>query len=160
LGTKSRYLGWDRDVNANYDGVLGRFSEELRSRLGLIFGKSITGESLAREFNLRAFGCPQITRETARRWLIGSALPEYGRLVVFKKWLDLDMDYIFDPTKGINDRKHTDDAYLNVDVLNTLDRISGEARALKESLVEKAFVIYPEDAVPAELMSNPSKKNK
>ena len=75
-------------MKANYDGVLERFSEELRSRLGLIFGKSITGESLAREFNLRAVGCPQITRETARRWLIGTALPEYGRLVVFKQWLD------------------------------------------------------------------------
>lgn len=145
-------------MKANYDGVLERFSEELRSRLGLIFGKSITGESLAREFNLRAFGCPQITRETARRWLIGTALPEYGRLVVFKQWLDLDMDYIFDPNKGIDDRKHTDDAYLNVDVLNTLDRISAEARALKESLVEKACVIYTGDAVSAELMSNPSKK--
>ena len=68
------------------------------------------------------------------------------------------MDYIFDPNKGINDRKHTDDAYLNVDVLNTLDRISAEARALKESLVEKACVIYTGDAVSAELMSNPSKK--
>ena len=37
-------------MNANYDGVLGRFSEELRSRLGLIFGKSITGESEASDF--------------------------------------------------------------------------------------------------------------
>jgi transcriptional regulator with XRE-family HTH domain len=145
-------------VKSNYDVVLERFSEELRSRLRLIFGKAITGESLAREFNLRAFGCPQITRETARRWLIGTALPEYGRLVVFKQWLDLDMDYIFDPNKGINDRKHTDDAHLNVDVLNTLDRISAEARALKESLVEKACVVYTGDAVSAELMSNPSEK--
>ena len=145
-------------MKTNYDGVLERFSEELRSRLGLIFGKSITGESLAREFNLRAIVCPHITRETSRRWLIGTSLPEYGSLVVFKQWLDLDMDYIFDPNKGINDRKYTDDAYLNVDVLNTLDRISAEARALKESLVEKACVIYTGDAVSAELMSNPSKK--
>ena len=145
-------------MKANYDGVLERFSEELRSRLGRVFGKSITGESLAREFNLRAVGCPQITRETARRWLIGTALPEYGRLVVFKQWLDLDMDYIFDPNKGINDRKHTDDAYLNVDVLNALDTITAETRRLKDSLVEKACVIYTGDAVSAELMSNPSKK--
>ena len=147
-------------MKANYDAVVEKFSEELRTKLGPIFSKSITGESLAREFNLRAFGCPPITRETARRWLIGTALPEYGRLVVLKQWLDLDMEYIFDPRKGINVRKFTDDAYLNVDVLNALDKITAEARRLKDSLVEKACVIYAGDAVPTELMPNPRKKNK
>ena len=92
--------------------------------------------------------------------MIGTALPEYGRLVVLKQWLDLDMEYIFDPRKGINVRKFTDDAYLNVDVLNALDTITAETRRLKDSLVEKACVIYTGDAAPAELMPNPRKKNK
>ena len=125
---------------SNYVFVAEKFSSELRRNLEPFFGKSLTAESLAREFNLRAIGCDSITRETARRWLTGSALPEYGRLVVLKKWLELDMNFIFDPsicflypTKSefsISDRE--------IDVINALDKIAAQARTLKENLAAKA----------------------
>lgn len=125
---------------SNYVFVSEKFSSELRRSLEPFFGKSLTAESLAREFNLRAIGCDSITRETARRWLTGSALPEYGRLVVLKKWLELDMNFIFDPsicflhpTKSefsISDKE--------IDVINALDKIAAQARTLKDNLAAKA----------------------
>lgn len=125
---------------SNYVFVSEKFSSELRRSLEPFFGKSLTAESLAREFNLRAIGCDSITRETARRWLTGSALPEYGRLVVLKKWLELDMNFIFDPsicflhpTKSefsISDKE--------IDVINALDKIAAQARMLKDNLAANA----------------------
>ena len=126
----------------NYVFVAEKFSSELRRNLEPFFGKSLTAESLAREFNLRAIGCDSITRETARRWLTGSALPEYGRLVVLKKWLELDMNFIFDPlicflhpTKSESRSSISD---KEIDVINALDKIAAQARMLKDNLAANA----------------------
>jgi hypothetical protein len=126
-------------MDRNYRLVLERFSSELRLRLEAIFGKSVTGETLAIEFNLRASGCREITRETGRRWLIGGALPEYGRLVLLKQWLKLDMNVIFDTTEAVTDQNTMQNTFLTIDAINALDRISAEARILRESFVHNGL---------------------
>lgn len=125
---------------SNYVFVSEKFSSELRRRLEPFFGKSLTAESLAREFNLRAIGCDSITRETARRWLTGSALPEYGRLVVLKKWLELDMNFIFDPSICFLHPTNSEFSISDkeIDVINALDKIAAQARTLKDNLAAKA----------------------
>ncbi len=44
---------------------------------------------LADQFNLRAEGTSTISRETARKWMRGKAVPQVGRLEVLIKWLGL-----------------------------------------------------------------------
>lgn len=64
---------------------------------GLIkkFGKIPSANIFANQFNLRAYGTKTITRETARKWLLGLAVPEIDKLVVLVEWLDIDVLNLF-----------------------------------------------------------------
>lgn len=59
------------------------------------FGKIPSANIFANQFNLRAYGTKTITRETARKWILGLALPEIDKLVVLVKWLDIDVSKLF-----------------------------------------------------------------
>lgn len=64
---------------------------------GLIkkFGKIPSANIFANQFNLRAYGTKTITRETARKWLLGLSVPEIDKLVVLVEWLDIDVLNLF-----------------------------------------------------------------
>jgi hypothetical protein len=66
---------------------LGHLLNELLFRK---YGRRISAQKLADQFNLRAKGTKTISRETARKWLSGMAIPQYDRLVVLVDWLGLD----------------------------------------------------------------------
>ncbi len=74
---------------------------------GLIkkFGKIPSANIFANQFNLRAYGTKTITRETARKWLLGLAVPEIDKLVVLIEWLDIDVLNLFgqEPKLGNHD---------------------------------------------------------
>lgn len=77
-----------------------RFSQALNRALFEKYGRSPSSTLLANDFNLRAYGTTTITRETARKWMRGLAIPEASKLKTLSEWLDLDLGSVF---KTIND---------------------------------------------------------
>jgi hypothetical protein len=68
-----------------------------------------SGAFLSNQFNLRAEGTTTITAETARKWVKGLSVPEIDRFKVLIKWLELDVDSIFNTTEVHLSRKETND---------------------------------------------------
>lgn len=79
----------------NHQIAIVNFSKALNVALNHRFGKTPSAMSLATEFNLRAYGTNSITRETARKWIKGLALPEVGALQLLIEWLGIDPINIF-----------------------------------------------------------------
>jgi hypothetical protein len=68
------------------------FSHMLRNALKARYRKLPTASFVAREFNLLCpYGDP-VSVETARRWICGHSIPVVYRLIVLKKWLNLDLN--------------------------------------------------------------------
>ncbi len=76
--------------NLNLDDAKVRFSKALNFALLHKFGRIPTANSFANQFNFRAEGMAGVTRETARKWLAGQAIPEVAKLIVLVDWLGLD----------------------------------------------------------------------
>ncbi len=74
------------------------FSEQLNGLLKEKYGSVPSAAELAMQFNLRAHGTKTISRESARKWLRGLALPEISKLMVLVEWLSLDINKIFKPS--------------------------------------------------------------
>jgi hypothetical protein len=72
------------------DALRLNFSTALRSALVDRMGKMPSATNLANQFNFRAHGTTEITRETARKWMTGQAIPEIERLNILIEWLELD----------------------------------------------------------------------
>jgi len=71
------------------------FEHGLHQKYGIIPSSSF----IAMEFNLRAHGVSTISRESARKWMGGLALPSPDNLPIIIKWLDLDPHHIFTQPK-------------------------------------------------------------
>ncbi len=65
------------------------FSKSLTELLIERYGYLPSAAKFSDAFNLRAYGTSTISRETARKWIRGEALPELSRLKVLIKWLGL-----------------------------------------------------------------------
>lgn len=65
------------------------------------YGRIPSAAKFADAFNLRAYGTTTISRETARKWLNGAAIPEVGRLKVLMSWVGLKPSEFLDPTEGM-----------------------------------------------------------
>jgi hypothetical protein len=67
------------------------------------FGELPSATKFADKFNLRAHGTTTITRETARKWMLGLSVPEIDKLSILVKWLEIDPAEIFktNTTKSI-----------------------------------------------------------
>lgn len=72
------------------DVLRRNFSNELRTALIKRMGKLPSSTHFANQFNFRAHGTTAITRETARKWVTGQAIPEIERLQILIEWLELD----------------------------------------------------------------------
>lgn len=66
------------------------FSDALRDALVARLGKLPSATHFANQYNLRAHGTTTISRETARKWINGQAVPEMPRLNILIDWLGLD----------------------------------------------------------------------
>lgn len=76
----------------NRDNIADKFRVVLCRHLKDRFGKIISAQRFADQYNLKAHGTTPISRETARRWIRGSAIPDYGHLLALVRWLELDPD--------------------------------------------------------------------
>lgn len=72
------------------DVLRRNFSNALRTALMNRMGKMPSSTHFANQFNFRSQGTTAITRETARKWVTGQAIPEIERLQILIEWLELD----------------------------------------------------------------------
>ncbi len=66
------------------------FKHHLQNALQKKFNKKITSSFLALQFTLVVEEDLSISRETARKWLNGQAIPEITRLKILLDWLEID----------------------------------------------------------------------
>ncbi len=114
------------------------FSQSLKEVLIEKYGYLPSAAKFSDAFNLRAHGTATISRETARKWLRGDAIPELSRLKVLVTWLGIKPSVLFEtgvetppPAKsgnhaaesGWGDRPHG----KLLSLLNELDEKSIEA---------------------------------
>lgn len=93
--------------NLNLDDAKVRFSKALNIALIHKFGRVPTANALANQFNFRAEGLTGVTRETARKWLAGQAIPEISKLIVLVDWLELDAN-VFMSKRPTQERQEDD----------------------------------------------------
>jgi hypothetical protein len=93
----------------NRKEFVAKFAEVLNRALLKKYKKVPSGSFLANQFNLRAEGTTTITAETARKWVKGLSVPEIDRFKVLIKWLELDVDSLFNATEVHLSRKETND---------------------------------------------------
>ncbi len=84
--------GGQQDISkrTKLDDAKARFSKALTQALLSRTGKIPTANALANQFNYHAVGMAAVSRETARKWLTGQAIPEVPKLIVLVDWLGLD----------------------------------------------------------------------
>jgi hypothetical protein len=93
----------------NRKEFVAKFAEVLNRALLKKYKKIPSGSFLANQFNLRAEGTTTITAETARKWVKGLSVPEIDRFKVLIKWLELDVDSIFNTSEVHLSRKESND---------------------------------------------------
>ena len=87
------------------DNFSNALSDALRNR----YGKVPSAAFFMNEFNIRAYGTKFISRETARKWLKGLALPKAGALQILVDWLSINPVNIFAMTDTADSKStHTD----------------------------------------------------
>jgi hypothetical protein len=100
----------------NRKEFVAKFAEVLNRALIKKYKKVPSGSFLANQFNLRADGTTTISAETARKWVKGLSVPEIDRFKVLIKWLEFDVDGLFN-TKDVHlSRKETSDV---IDAIET-----------------------------------------
>ena len=72
------------------------FAVHLNRMLTSQYGYMPSASKFADDFNLRAVGTKTISRETARKWIRGEAIPEISRLKVLINWLKLNPSTFLD----------------------------------------------------------------
>ena len=83
--------------NKNTREVTGDlFAIQLKKMLTSHYGHMPSASKFADDFNLRAVGTKTISRETARKWIRGEAIPEISRLKVLINWLKLNPSSFLD----------------------------------------------------------------
>ncbi len=80
-------------------------SRALNESLLRKFGKIPSANTFANQFNLRAYGTKTITRETARKWLLGLSVPAIDKLVILIEWLNIDASVLF--ARNLEEANHS-----------------------------------------------------
>lgn len=99
------------------------FKHHLNSALTNKFGKKITAAYLALQFNLLVEEDLSISRETARKWINGEALPEIRRMKILIDWLKIDANGFLRMVSGQEDASPTYIHYKNnlLEIVMSLD---------------------------------------
>jgi hypothetical protein len=100
----------------NRKEFVAKFADVLNRALIKKYKKVPSGSFLANQFNLRADGTTTITAETARKWVKGLSVPEIDRFKVLIKWLEFDVDGLFNTKEVYLSRKETSDV---IDAIET-----------------------------------------
>lgn len=93
-----------------------KFAELVNRALIKKYKKVPSGAFLSNQFNLRAEGTSTITAETARKWVKGLSVPEIDRFKVLIKWLELNVDDLFNTKEVDFSRKETSDVIDAIEI--------------------------------------------
>ena len=104
----------------NRINMMKNFARALNLALARQFGKAPSAECFSRQFNLRATGTSTISRETARKWVLGKSYPEAGKMVVLVSWLKLD------PADTLDSRDPSEVLIASAAVLSSTDILLNE----------------------------------
>lgn len=121
---------------ANRDLVSEKFRIALANRLKARFGKVLSGQRFSDLYNLNAHGSGTISRETARLWIRGSAMPDYEHLAVLVQWLGMEPEEFLghdnSATAVKKDEKRTlsadDRSHVTRDLLALWDELGTDTR--------------------------------
>ena len=122
-------------LEMNRNNMMINFSSALNLALIRIFGKVPSAESFSKQFNERAIGTTTISRETARKWMRGTAYPEAGKMAVLISWLKLD------PADTLNSREPSEVLNAHSPVLSSTDLSLSEAIKQLSSLKKSALLV-------------------
>lgn len=127
-------------MQKNRETTLGKFERALRASIARKLGRKISAQRFADQYNLRAYGTETISRETARKWIRGTTIPDYERLAVLVQWLDLDPLEFLDHDNAKEKRKSFDPTELFAQGSpNRLENLITIVKALDEKSAEALF---------------------
>lgn len=128
-------------MHRNRETTLDKFERALRSSIARKLGRKISAQRFADQYNLRAHGTETISRETARKWLRGTTIPDYERLSVLIQWLDMDPIEFLHPGKPeTHPLKSDPTAFLNRDRQTSLEDLMAIAKSLDDQSAEALFI--------------------
>jgi transcriptional regulator with XRE-family HTH domain len=121
-------------MHKNRETTLSKFEQSLRTGISRKLGRQISAQRFANQFNLRAHGTDTISRETARKWMRGTTIPDYERLSVLVEWLELD------PLEFLAD----ENAKENRALLNEANVLMSDKSKRVEALMQIAKTLDPQ----------------
>jgi transcriptional regulator with XRE-family HTH domain len=128
-------------MHHNRETTLRKFERTLRASIARKLGRKVSAQRFADQYNLRAYGTGTISRETARKWIRGTTIPDYERLSVLVQWLDLDPLEFLDHDNPKEKRISLDLAQLSAQgASNRLENLVTIVKALDERYAEALFV--------------------
>jgi hypothetical protein len=120
-------------IMENRKEFAAKFAAVLSRAIIKKYKKMPSGYFLANNFNLRAEGTTTITAETARKWIKGLSVPEIDRFKVLIKWLEFDIDDLFNTKEVHLSRKESNDVIDAIeskihDLAETISKFKDEKR--------------------------------
>lgn len=128
-------------INSNRKIAGDLFSRRLKELLTAKYGYIPSAAKFSDAFNLRAHGTTTISRETARKWIRGEAIPELSRLKVLINWLGLKpsafLEGEFTESSIEGDSSEVGQGTIDVNTQNKLISLINE---LDEKSIETLFI--------------------
>ena len=128
-------------MHKNRETTLGKFERALRASIARKLGRKISAQRFADQYNLRAYGTETISRETARKWIRGTTIPDYERLAVLVQWLELDPLEFLHPDHPKENRPTPDAAhFLNRNRRASVEDLMAIVKSLDDQSAEALFI--------------------
>ncbi len=128
------------DVNANRKRANHLFAHVLRQALVDAQGRTPSAAKFADAFNLRAHGTSTISRETARKWLRGEAMPEVGKIGVLIQWLNIDPSSFLRPIPTDGKSQYRVEIALSADRPNARQVLMDILQHLDDRSIEALYL--------------------
>jgi hypothetical protein len=129
-------------VHKNRETTLSKFEQTLRTGIARKLGRQVSAQRFADQFNLRAHGTETISRETARKWMRGTTIPDYERLAVLIDWLELNpLEFLANENAKENQTLLNDVDIFIHDKSKRVEDLMEIIKALDQQSTEALFII-------------------
>ena len=129
-------------MHRNRETTLSKFEQSLRTGIARKLGRQVSAQRFADQFNLRAHGTETISRETARKWIRGTTIPDYERLAVLIDWLELNpLEFLANENAKENPTLLNDVDIFIHDKSKRVEDLMEIIKALDQQSTEALFII-------------------
>ncbi len=129
-------------MHKNRETTLSKFEQTLRTGIARKLGRQVSAQRFADQFNLRAHGTETISRETARKWMRGTTIPDYERLAVLIDWLELNpLEFLANENAKENQTLLNDVDIFIHDKSKRVEDLMEIIKALDQQSTEALFII-------------------